>query len=95
MSHGCTKTAALERGAVGEERDEALVVEVTVADVVADLHAPSSRGEAALELRHARSVSCSGTWAIGTSRPSPAAHSSRRASLKMRAHSIACSAGRP
>ena len=35
---------------MGEERDEAVVVEVAVADVVADLHAPHAVGEAALEL---------------------------------------------
>ena len=39
-----------ERGAMGEERDEAIVVEVTVTDVVADLHALHPVGEAALEL---------------------------------------------
>ena len=44
--------------------------------------------------RQARSVSCSGTWQIGTSRPPPCEHSSSSASLKMRAHSMACSAGR-
>ena len=54
MSHGWTNTGAPDGRAVLEERDHALVVEVTVADVVADLDARVPGGQAPVQLRAGR-----------------------------------------
>ena len=50
MSHGCTKTGAPSEAQWARNVDDPVVVEVAVADVVADLHASHPGGEGALEL---------------------------------------------
>ena len=50
MSHGWTNTGRPGRGAVLQEGDDAGVVEIAVADVVADLDAAMAAGKAAIEL---------------------------------------------
>jgi hypothetical protein len=50
MSHGCTNTGTSLAGAVLEERDDARVVEIAVADVVADLDAAVPGRDGPVEL---------------------------------------------